>query len=127
MEAGKNKKLVIMGMTGTLKDKDIFSIEAEGFDVIRVETSKDLLQCTRNYPSIDTILFDGDQQTEDFQPIIQKIKTQLNYNPLLILTSHFRLGALANAVYSGFDEFLAKPVGEDELKALLNKYSPINK
>jgi len=127
MEAEKNRKLVIMGMPDTIKDKVIFSLEAEGFDVIRVVTRHELLQYTQDYPSIDALLVDGDQQTGDFQPIIKKIKSHLNYKPLLVFTSHFRLGALANAVSSGFDEFLAKPVGMDELKTLLNKYSPINK
>ena len=116
-----------MGMTDTLQDKVIFSIEAEGFDVIRVETCHELLQHAQDYPSVDTILVDGDQQTEDFQHIIQKIQSYLNYKPFLIFTSCFRLGALANAVSSGFDEFLAKPVGVGELKTLLNKSSTIDK
>ena len=121
MEAGKNKKLVIMGMTGTLQDKDIFSIEAEGFDVIRVNSCHELLKYTQDYPSIDTILVDGENQTEDFKHIIQKIQSYLKTKPLLIFTSRFHLGALASAVSSGFDEFLAKPISKEALCALLKR------
>lgn len=127
MQAGKNKKLILMGMTDTLKDKGIFSIEAEGFDIIHAETQQELLQYTLDYSPIYAILVDGDQQTYDFQNLIKKIKYYLNDKPLLIFTSQFRMGALANAVRAGFDEFLAKPVGEEEIKTLLNKYLPINK
>ena len=127
MHGANTKKLVLMGGQSTLHQRVIFSIEAEGIDIIRVETSQELLQSLVDYSPIDAILVDGDQKTYDFQNLIKKIKYYLNDKPLLIFTSQFRLGALANAVQSGFDEFLAKPVGEAEIKTLLNKYLLINK
>jgi len=109
-------------------DKDVHHAgEVKAFllsDGFKVRISKDvpsLLKSNIRIPNVIAVLFDYNNDDDQLSQNLKALKEQFGTDTLMILMHEFSVEALKAAVVAGFNEFLAKPVGRDELYSLLNR------
>ena len=77
--------------------------------------------CNHDLSLYDAVLI---EYNPHITSLIKKLKTEIssgNKLPGLILTGPFHTAVMAIAMQLGFDEYLAKPIGPNEILALINK------
>lgn len=119
-------KFLIGGNSFTITNKVISEIQKAGWDICYAENHDEIKIALKEERRILAILIDNDLPVFSFhKQEIQQFELPSS-KPLWILTAQkAHLMALAHAFQSGFDEFLAKPVG-DELIELLKHKTHIN-
>lgn len=70
---------------------------------------------------VAAIIVDGDKTHTDPKALKTAFLQKGHPQPLIILISFFRLSAMAMALQYDYDEFLAKPIGPDQIRAMINK------
>lgn len=71
--------------------------------------------------SVAAIIVDGETTHADPQAIKTAFLKKGQAAPPIILITTYRISAMAMALQSGYDDFLAKPVGPAEILAMINK------
>ena len=95
----------------------------EGFIVERVRSSEDAILRCSNQPPVNIALVDASLPGKNAHLLTQQPRPA-NYPPLtFILMSGFSVTAVSLALAWGCKEFLSKPVGMDELLAVVKKWS----
>ncbi|MDD4226136.1 MAG: hypothetical protein PHU98_07095 [Mariniphaga sp.] len=113
------KQIIVGGTTETLGSETITALQKVGYRVVFAFSGKEVTKLSVNNDNIVAIIIDRDQN--DFSPVSQPVEKFCitRIAPLFILISEFRMSAVALALQEGYDEFLAKPVGADELLSIL--------
>lgn len=118
--------VIIGGNSFTLTDEAVREIQKAGWGVSYAKNHDEIKKALKQESRILAIIIDNDLPVFSFP--IQKIQQfeMPSPKPLLILTAQKdHLVALAHALHSGFDEFLAKPISEEEILTLLDKHLTI--
>ena len=127
MDAKPKNKLIVFGDATTISEKTAGEIQSEGYGIIYAVAPGKGKFPLPPLSHVDAILVDGDQ-IEGEMPFLPCIfKKPIGERPLLIFTAAFRFAVIARALEAGFDEFLAKPIGKEELITLLRKQIPREK
>jgi DNA-binding response OmpR family regulator len=115
----KTYHLLVAGNDATINKKLRRQLNGLGVEIAYAQTPESLTSYLQTPGVFDAVLVDGDEMDSTLIKIINTESFQSD--PLLILTSVFRTTAMALALQSGFDEFLAKPVSKEAICALLNR------
>jgi len=113
------RQIIVGGTAETLGYEIISALKKAGYKVVFASSRNEVTKLSENYDNIVAIIIDGDQN--DFSPVSQPVEKFCitRITPLFILISEFRMSAVALALQEGYDEFLAKPVGADELLSIV--------
>lgn len=76
----------------------------------------------RENPAIELILMDGMMPEMTGYEAAVEIKKMRSDLPIVILTAFVDHSSIREAVMSGCNDYLAKPIGVEELKAALSKW-----
>lgn len=113
--------LLIMGNDKTLSKNTIAHLNKKGVEVLFISGNKKSNQLKKKNAGFDAILIDYDQNSLNLPEKINALCSTQKNKPKLILTAQFRTLAMAQAMQSGFDEFLAKPLHSTELITVIKK------
>lgn len=115
----QSNQILIAGDYTTLSQQAAKQLNQSGFKAVYLRGKKpveDYLQQTDAYRAV---IVDGDKGITELGLQIKNAVVSGKAHPLLILTAQFRRTMMALALQSGFDEFLAKPIGAKEIIALI--------
>lgn len=93
-----------------------------GVNILRAKDGREAVTIVKENPAIDLILMDGmmpEMTGYEAAIEIKKIRSDL---PIVILTAFVDHSSIREAVMSGCNDYLAKPIGVEELKATLLKW-----
>jgi DNA-binding NtrC family response regulator len=115
------RQIIVGGSVDTLGGKNITALQDTGYQVVFASDSNEVqVKCTDSAGTV-AIIIDGDMDGFlSHSASLNKHNCKV-ISPVLILISKFRISAVALALQEGFDEFFAKPVGEEELLSVLKK------
>jgi DNA-binding response OmpR family regulator len=117
------RQMIVWSSPEMLGESVIRALQKEGYNMVFVASSLELEK--QFYGPVhtdtvtDTVLIDGDHAGVSLEEAAEKLRLGTSGSPLLILTSWFSITNMASALLAGFDEYVAKPVGKDELLAVL--------
>ena len=94
---------------------------SDGYSVSTAGDVSTLLNRKRIIHNVIAVLFDHNGDNEHVKQNLKALKERFGAETLMILMHEFSVEVLKAAVLAGFNEFLAKPVGRDELYSLLNR------
>ena len=93
-----------------------------GLTILHAPNGKDAIDCCQAHPEIRLILMDGMMPVMtgyDATREIRKFRPEL---PVVVLTAYVSQTSIREAVASGCTDYLAKPIGKEELLAVLKKW-----
>lgn len=123
MKPESQRQIMIGGDEHTLSESTKSGLKAEGYHITFCEDLMDLNNKASESGSVCALIVDGDTKAfTQIKMLSEAFAKRQSKRPLLLLTAHYSLTAIAKALQAGFDEFLAKQVGEEELIALINKH-----
>lgn len=93
----------------------------EGYHVALAKNIESYLELTNGNADVGAVLFELEGSLGDIKHKINMLKAKTNKEALIIMMSAFSIDALKLAVSSGCHEFLAKPVGRDQLLPILER------
>jgi len=96
--------------------------KAAGIKIVRAENGLEAIKQCENHPEIRLILMDGMMPVMtgyEATRTIRKIRPDL---PIVILTAYVSKDSIRDAVLSGCNDYLAKPIGTEELRMILKKW-----
>lgn len=108
-----------MGNEWFITGKQVSVLRQDDIAVNYVIDRSELIDALQDKQAVDAVIVDGDMIAESLHELVAAIRRQYTKAPLLILASNFRMSAMAYALQAGFDEFMAKPVGNEELITLV--------
>lgn len=117
----EKNQIIVGGTIETLDRKIITALQDAGYQVVFACNNKELLAGLTQSANTVAIIIDGDRDSFSLIPISYRKKHRTTFSTVLIFTSRFRITAVAHALQEGFDEFLAKPVGKEELLSVIRK------
>lgn len=118
-EPPQSNQILIAGDYTTLSQQAAKQLNKSGFKTVYLRGKKpveDYLQQTDAYRAV---IVDGDKGSNELGLQFKNAVVSGKAHPLLILTAQFRRTMMALALQTGFDEFLAKPIGAKEIIALI--------
>ena len=98
------------------------TLKYTGVKIIRAKDGKEAVACVRENPAIGLILMDGMMPEMTGYEAAAEIKKIRNDLPIVILTAFVDHSSIREAVMSGCNDYLAKPIGVEELQATLKKW-----
>ncbi len=93
-----------------------------GITVIHAENGEEAVECVRNIPDIDLILMDIRMPIMDGIEATKQIKKLRPELPIIAQTAYAFSDEKSKILSVGCDEYLAKPLDSDRLKAIINQY-----
>jgi DNA-binding NtrC family response regulator len=93
----------------------------EGYHVSLAKSIDSFLNSDTNAANVEAVLFELEGELSEIKQKVSQMKDKTSKEALIIMMSAFSIDALRLAVCSGCHEFLAKPVGHDELISLLKR------
>ena len=119
---GKKKKILVVDDTEFNRDLVVQLLEDEFELVIAEDGAQGLKQTQSERP--DLILMDLGMPVMDGWEATRKIKAndELKHIPIIAVTSHARAGDEVEARKAGCDDYLPKPIDEDELLKKIRKF-----
>jgi len=93
-----------------------------GLTILRAVNGEETVQQCRDHPEIRMILMDGMMpKMTGYQAatIIHGFRPEL---PIVILTAYVSTDSIREAVVSGCNDYLAKPIGPEELQSIVKKW-----
>lgn len=91
-------------------------LEKQGYEVFEAENGKDGIRFCQNYPDIRLIVTDLMMPVMDGFQLIENVRQQAtNYTYIIVLTARDDKEAIVSALSLGADDYLSKPVFQDEL------------
>lgn len=121
MKPESQRQIMIGGDEHTLSESTKSGLRAEGYQVTFSGDLMDLKNKASEACNVCAVIIDGDWKVFHFNNMVEEICEKLNTKPLFIFTAHYSITAFVHALKGGFDEFLAKPLGMEELITLINK------
>jgi CheY-like chemotaxis protein len=100
--------------------RDLF--QPTGLNILRASNGEEAIKSCRENPNIDLVLMDGMMPRVtgfDAAREIRKFRPDL---PIILVTAYVSRASFREAVSSGCSDYLAKPVGPEELTACLVKW-----
>jgi len=98
------------------------TVKVFGKEVINVRNSVDAIETCRNNPDIDLILMDIKMPGVDGYEATRQIR-QFNTKVIIIAqTAYALLGDRENAIESGCNDYISKPINKDQFMDLMRKY-----
>lgn len=94
-----------------------------GYEFIAAESAQQGLQMLEQAP--DIILLDIGLPDMDGYQLIAQIRRLNVDQPILAVTAHAMSGEREKCLSSGFDDYIAKPVGYEVMANLLKRYTHI--
>lgn len=93
-----------------------------GLTILHAATGQDAINCCRDHPEIRLILMDGRMPVMTGYDATREIRKFRPEVPVVILTAYVTNISIRDAVLSGCTDYLAKPIGTEELLAVLKKW-----
>jgi len=98
------------------------AVKVFGKEVIKVRNSADAIETCRNNPDIDLVLMDIKMPGVDGYEATRQIR-QFNTKVIIIAqTAYALLGDRENAIESGCNDYISKPINRDQFMDLMRKY-----
>ena len=98
------------------------SLKNTGLEILMAVNGIEAVAQCREHPEISLILMDGMMpEMTGYQATVEikKFRPEL---PIIILTAYVDQTSIRDAVRSGCNDYLAKPIGPEELFAAVNKW-----
>lgn len=123
------KKLKVLIVEDDEASKMIFSISLtrEGFEVLQAKTGVEAVEICREKPDIDLVLMDINLPEMDGLEATHQIR-QFNKNVVIIAQTAYSnevLGYGKNVADAGCNDYLLKPIDNNDLKWLIRKHFPV--
>jgi CheY-like chemotaxis protein len=93
-----------------------------GLTILRAKNGKEAIDCSRDNPDIRLIFMDGMMPVMTGYDATREIRVFRPTLPIVILTAYVSQTSIRDAVISGCNDYLAKPIGRDELLTMLKKW-----
>jgi CheY-like chemotaxis protein len=75
--------------------------------------------------SFDLILMDLRMPNMDGYQAVKQLRNKNNTTPIIAVTAHAMRGYKEICLSKGFDDYISKPINNDELTEILDKYLPL--
>lgn len=98
---------------------DVIGLDCE---IIHVKNGLEAVEKCRENPAIDFVLMDLKMPIMDGYEAIKQIKKLRPKLPIVIQTAYSRLEEQERAALAGCDDFVSKPISQEILKKMINKY-----
>lgn len=121
MEITNTKYVIVIDGDAQHAEKVHTFLQSAGYGVKSADSIGSLFKTRNDAENIVAVLFDHQGDNENIKQNIKKLKEEFGSETLMVLMHKFCVDALRAAVLAGFNEFLAKPVGKDELLSLLKR------
>jgi len=123
------KKLKVLIVEDDEASKMIFSMSLtrEGFEVLQARTGVEAVEICRENPDIDLVLMDINLPELDGLEATHQIR-QFNKNVVIVAQTAYSnevLGYGQNVTDAGCNDYLLKPIDNNDLKWLIRKHFPI--
>lgn len=96
-----------------------------GYDCLTAEDAKQGLRVVREQP-IDAVLTDLQMPGEDGFWLIQQLRSEAPFLPVIVLSAHATVDNAVRAMHKGAFDFLPKPVDQEALKQCIAKAVPVS-
>jgi CheY-like chemotaxis protein len=93
-----------------------------GFTVLRARTGSEAVAICDENPGVHLILMDGMMPEMTGYEATSIIKRSHHGIPIVILTAFVSQASIQNAVASGCNDYMAKPIGIEELYTAIKKW-----
>ena len=98
---------------------DVIGLDCE---IIHVKNGLEAVEKCRENPAIDFVLMDLKMPIMDGYEAIKQIKKLRPKLPIVVQTAYSRLEEQERAALAGCDDFVSKPISQEILKKMINKY-----
>lgn len=117
-----NSKYVLIVDKDTSHSSELSTVLlAEGYGVIMVDDLNVMLRIKTEKETVVAVLFDYEGQDSTLISHLMQLRENFGSSTLMVLMQKFSVEAFRAAVAAGFNEFLAKPVGREELVSLIKR------
>jgi len=100
------------------------SCKSTGVTILRARTGVEAVAFCRKTPEIDLVLMDGMMPEMTGYDATKEIRAFRKDLPVIIITAYVNPASISSAVSSGASDYLAKPIGVEELLTILKKWLP---
>jgi len=115
-------KIVIADDDETSQMLIAMAVKPISMEIIKVQTGADAVEACRNHPDIDLVMMDIKMPGMDGYEATRQIR-QFNKSVVIIAQTAFGLGSdRENALKSGCNDYLSKPIVLEALKELIQKH-----
>lgn len=97
-------------------------LKSESVSILLANDGIEAVEQCRNHPEISLVLMDIKMPLMDGLEATRQIKSFRKDLPVIAITAFAMTGDKKRAMEAGCDEYLAKPVGKDELLAKFRKH-----
>ncbi|MDK2910119.1 MAG: hypothetical protein PWR20_1686 [Bacteroidales bacterium] len=95
-----------------------------GCNVLRAETGLAALDIFNQNPAIDLVMLDIKLPEMDGLQVLKELKKTKPHLPVIAETAYAMIGDRERLMAEGFDEYVAKPIRQNQLKPLLQRFFP---
>jgi PAS domain S-box-containing protein len=97
-------------------------VERVGKEILKAHTGLEAIECCMNNPDIDLILMDIDMPGVNGYSATKQIR-QFNRDVIIIAQTAYGLsGDREKSIMAGCNDYISKPINNDQLMALIQKY-----
>ena len=97
-------------------------LEPQGANILWADDGLKAIQLVLEHPEIDFVLMDIKLPVMDGLTAAKKIKVYRNQLPIVAQTAFGLEGDRERTIAAGLDDYLAKPILQDELFSIIDKY-----
>ena len=130
LKLNQMEKMNFLGFTLLIAEDDLSNFEYlkstfrdTGITILHAVSGDQAVKLAEEHPEIGLIFMDGMMPVMtgyDAARLIRKFRPEL---PIVILTAYVSQDSIRDAVMSGCNDYLAKPIGHEELMVTLKKWS----
>ena len=95
---------------------------ATGLTILRAANGQMAIDICYDHPEIRLVLMDGMMPVKTGYSAAREIRVFRPDLPIIILTAYVSQESIRDAVTSGCNDYLAKPIGSEELLTVLKKW-----
>ncbi|MEI6173987.1 MAG: response regulator [Bacteroidota bacterium] len=96
--------------------------KATGLTMLRARTGIEAVELCKEHPEIRLIIMDGMMPVLNGYNATREIRNFRTNLPIILLTAYVSQSSIRDAVTSGCNDYLAKPIGHEELLTMLKKW-----
>jgi len=93
-----------------------------GLTLLRAKTGMEAIELCKEHPEIRLIIMDGMMPVMNGYNATREIRNFRKNLPVILLTAYVSQSSIRDAVTSGCNDYLAKPIGNEELLTMLKKW-----
>ncbi|MCX6286653.1 MAG: response regulator [Bacteroidetes bacterium] len=97
-------------------------LKKAGIRIIRAANGKEAIECSRKHPEISLVLMDMKMPELSGMEAMNEIKSFRNDLPIIAVTAFAMSGDEKNALDSGFDDYIPKPIRLEKLLEIIQKF-----